>query len=158
MEMFPPLVTANAAFRNNGDLTFTDAAEEWGFAGKDLSHGACLADLDGDGDLDLVMNNLGSACGIYRNRTAAGRVAVRLEGAGKNRFGVGAKITVRSGSLLQTQEMISGGRYLSSDAPERVFAFPAQATGAIAVRWGNGRTTTVRDVKANHRYVVREED
>ena len=103
------------------------------------------------------MNNLRSACGIYRNETAAARVAVRLEGAGKNRFGVGAKITVRTGSLLQTQETISGGRYLSSDAPERVFAFPAPGTGVIEVRWRNGRTNTVRDVKANHRYIVRED-
>ena len=156
MEMFPPLMTANAAFRNNRDLTFTEMASEWGFVGRDLSHGACLADLDGDGDLDLVMNKLGSDCGIYRNETAAPRVAVRLVGAGKNRFGVGAKITVRTGSLEQTQEMISGGRYLSSDAPERVFALPTEP-GVIEVRWRSGRTTIVRDVKANRRYVVRED-
>jgi hypothetical protein len=157
MEMFPPLATANAAFRNNRDLTFTDAAAEWGLTGKDLSHGACLADLDGDGDLDLVMNNLGSACGIYRNESAAGRVAVRLVGKGKNRFGVGATITVRTGTLAQTQEMISGGRYLSSDAPERVFAVGMQENATIEVRWRNGKRTMVRDVKANHRYVVRED-
>ena len=157
MEMFPPLPTVIAAFRNYGDLTFADKSEEWGLTAKELSHGACLADLDGDGDLDLVLNNLGSACGVYRNDAVAGRVSVRLMGAGENRFGVGAKITVRTGTLEQTQEIISGGRYLSSDAPERMFAFPTERTGVIEVRWRNGRTTVVRDVKANHRYVVRED-
>ena len=157
MEMFPPLGTVNAAFRNNRDLTFTKMAEEWGFAHEDLSHGACLADLDGDGDLDLVTNNLGSECGIYRNESAAPRVAVKLGGAGKNKFGAGAKITVRTGSFEQTQEMISGGRYLSSDAPERTLAFPGAGNGVIEVRWRSGRTTLVRDVKANHRYLVQED-
>ena len=124
MEMFPPLMTANATFRNNGDLTFTETSEAWGMTGKDLSHGACLADLDGDGDLDLVMNNLGSACGIYRNEAVASRVAVRLVGTGKNRFGVGAKITVRTGTLEQTQEMISGGRYFLQTRRNACSRFP----------------------------------
>ena len=155
--MFPPLQTVMAAFRNNGDLTFSEKSEEWGMMAQEIAHGACLADLDGDGDLDLVTNNLGSECGVYRNDAVAGRVSVRLVGAGKNRFGVGAKITVRTGTLEQTQELISGGRYLSSDAPERMFAFPTQRAGVIEVRWRNGRTTVVRDVRANHRYVVRED-
>jgi hypothetical protein len=84
-------------------------------------------------------------------------VAVRLEGNGKNRFGVGATITVRTGTLAQTQEIISGGRYLSSDAPDRVFAVGMQESATIEVRWRNGKRTMVRDVKANYRYVVRED-
>ena len=155
--MFPSQRSRTAAFRNEGEMQFKDVAAEWGFTEPGISHGSCLADLDGDGDLDLIMNNLESACAVYRNDAPAGRVAVRLEGSGRNRNGIGAKISLRSGSTAQQQEMISGGRYLSSDAPERVFALGVNLTGTIEVRWRNGRKKVIENVQANHRYVITEE-
>src|ERR1043166_3080812 len=81
-----------------------------------------LADLDNDGDLDVVINNMNSVAGIYRNETIAPRLAVRLHGKPPNTRGIGAKIKVSGGPTVQSQEMICGGRYLSSDEPVRVFA------------------------------------
>ena len=78
--LFPPLRTANLAFRNRGDLRFEEISQSWGFNTETISQGACLADLDNDGDLDVIVNNLNEAAGLYRNDAVAPRLAVRLMG------------------------------------------------------------------------------
>jgi hypothetical protein len=79
---YPRLATPNLAFRNRGDLTFADASDAWGFHLAGVSSALCLADLDGDGDLDVVLNNLNAPATLYRNDAPAPRLAVRLRGAG----------------------------------------------------------------------------
>ena len=89
--MYPPLLIPNTAYRNRGDLTFEECGAAWGFATVGASQGMCLADLDGDGDQDVVANNLNSAAGIYRNDAISPRIAVRLKGAPPNTRGTGAR-------------------------------------------------------------------
>src|SRR5204863_3845311 len=88
-QYYPVLNLPNQAFRNRGDLTFEDKAHEWGFDYVGMSHGMCLADLDNDGDLDVIVNHLNDNGGIYRNESAAPRVAVRLKGKTPNTRGIG---------------------------------------------------------------------
>src|SRR5439155_14309718 len=122
-KMIARLATANLAFRNQHDLTFKEMGREWGFDAPGVSHGMCLADLDNDGDLDVVMNNLNGTAGVYRNESNAPRVAVRLKGQSPNTRGIGAKGWMYGGAVpMQSQEMICGGRYLASDDRMRVFA------------------------------------
>src|ERR1043165_7761757 len=83
-KLFPRLATANVAFRNRGDLTFEEAGAKWGFNFRGVSHGMALADLDNDGDQDVVVNNLNGPAGVYRNDTVAPRIAVRLRGSPPN--------------------------------------------------------------------------
>lgn len=154
LEMFPPQTAATAAFRNQGDLTFQDVSKAWGFSEPAISHGSCLADLDNDGDLDFIVNNLGSPCGIYRNETTAGRVAIRFVSGGKNAPIAGARLVLRTPSLSQSQEVIIGGRYLSSDFPERVFALPTDQTAVLELHWPNHRSEVIQNIKANSRYLV----
>ena len=155
--MLPPLRQAKLAFRNRGDLTFTDASAAWGFDQVGVSSGMALADLDNDGDLDLVVNNLNGALGVYRNESNAPRVAVRLKGQPPNTAGIGARITVTGGPVPQSQEMMCGGRYLSCDQAMRVFAAGSVTNRLrIEVAWRSGRHSAVTDARPNCLYEIEE--
>ncbi|HLB35503.1 MAG TPA: VCBS repeat-containing protein, partial [Gemmatimonadales bacterium] len=122
--LFPGLPLGNVAFRNQGDLTFREVGRAWGFANEeDISHGIAAGDLDNDGDLDVVINRLGSPAGVFRNDATAPRVAVRLIGRSPNTRGVGAKIRLRGGAVpVQEKEVTVGGLYLSGSDPTYAFA------------------------------------
>ncbi len=149
LDLFPPLNSANVAFRNEGDLRFREASREWGFDVVGVSNGMAEGDLDGDGDLDLVLNQLNGAAVILRNQGSAPRVAVRLKGAGGNTQGMGARIIVRGGPVEQSQEMISGGRYLSGGEALRVFAAGQSTNLSVEVRWRSGKVSRVAGVRPN---------
>ena len=105
-EIFPAQQTLNIAFKNLGNNRFADRSSEWKCDFKGVSHGMACGDLDGDGDLDIVVNNLRQPVGIYRNNTTKPRLAVRLKGPSGNSKGIGARIEVSHGELIQSQEMI----------------------------------------------------
>jgi hypothetical protein len=153
---FPRLAARSVAMRNNHDSTFSDVSRAWGF-GVDaaISHGIALADLDGDGDLDVIVTRLDAPPAIYRNETAAPRVAVRLKGRSPNGQGIGALVTVRAASLpVQSREMTSGGYYLSGSDAELAFATGADSTFTIEVRWRDGSLSTVSGARPNRLYEV----
>lgn len=156
--IYPRLDTANAAFRNLGNLRFAETSTEWGFAVRAVSQGMCLADLDNDGDLDVLINNSNAEASVLRNDSDAPRVAVRLKGRAPNTRGVGAKIRVLGGAVpRQSQEMIAGGRYLSSDDFMRTFAAGARTNVlTIEVTWRSGRRSLLTNVQANCLYEIDE--
>jgi hypothetical protein len=156
--LFPPLATANLAFRNLGGLKFVETGHQWRFDTKVISQGMCLADLDNDGDMDVVANNLNAPAGIYRNDTAKPRIAVTLKGRTHNTQGIGAKIRVYGGPVaMQSQEVISGGRYLSCDQAMRVFAAGSLTNRLrIEVDWPSAKRSRVEDAAANYLYEIDE--
>lgn len=159
LEDYEPLNTPNLAFRNQRDGTFREMGREWGFHSQAISYGMAMADLDGDGDLDIVANALNHAPLIYRNTTSAPRLSVRLIGDKGNTRAIGARIQVDGGPVRQTQEVISGGRYMSGDDSIRVFAAgSAEAKLTVTVTWPDGRQSNVQSVPANTRLVLKSSD
>ena len=155
---FPRLNTPNHAYRNRGDLTFEDQGEAWGFDSTNISQGMAQADLDGDGDLDLVINCLNAKPLLYQNTSPRSRIAIRLRSSSPNTHGIGSIIRVEAPGLpTQTQEIISGGRYLSSDEPMRQFAVQSPHDRiTVEVRWRSGKTSRYDDLEANRIYQVFE--
>lgn len=156
--LYPALNTPKVAFHNLGNLRFEETGHTWGFDTQGISHGMALADLDNDGDLDVITNNLGAPAGIYRNDAEAPRVAVRLTGESPNTQAIGAKIKLTGGAVPeQFQEVVCGGHYESGSDPLRVFAAGA-ATGdmAIEVIWRSGRVSRISNVQSNRLYEIDE--
>jgi hypothetical protein len=156
--LYPRLETPNVAFRNRGDLTFEEAGPQWGFDSSQVSQGIALADLDHDGDQDVVVNCLASPPLLYRNNSSAPRVAVRLRGKPPNVQGIGAKIKLFGGAVpMQSQEIVSGGRYLSGDDPMRVFAAGSLTNRMrLEVAWRSGKRSVLDQVQANCLYEIVE--
>jgi len=148
---FPRLETPNIAFRNRGDLTFAECGSAWGFDSRRISQGIALADLDGDGDLDAVVNCLNDGPLLLRNNASAPRLAIRLRGAGPNSSGIGARIRVHAPGLpVQTHEVTLGGRYLSADDRSWCFAAgPITNRLRVEVTWRDGSRIEVPDLPAN---------
>ncbi|HUS36147.1 MAG TPA: FG-GAP-like repeat-containing protein [Verrucomicrobiae bacterium] len=145
---YPKLTTPNYAFHNLRDRTFKEVGAEWGFNSISIANGMALADLDNDGDMDAVVNCMNSEALIYRNDSPAPRVAVRLKGKGANTQGIGARISVTGGPAAQSQVIIAGGRYVSSDQAQRTFAAGATPL-TVRVDWPNGARSEVASVLPN---------
>ncbi|HMJ90439.1 MAG TPA: VCBS repeat-containing protein, partial [Candidatus Acidoferrum sp.] len=156
--LYPRLETPLVAFRNRGQYRFEETTKEWGLDMPGIHHGIAIADFDGDGALDAVVNNLGAAAGVYRNMGSAPRVGVRAKGLSPNTQGIGAKIKLLGGAVpMQSHEVISGGRYMSGSDPMLVFAAGDAASGmTIEVTWRSGRVSRVSGVAANRIYEVDE--
>lgn len=152
----PRLLLPNVAFRNRGDGTFEEVAGEWGFADPAISQGAALADLDDDGDLDVVVNRLFEGPGLFRNESTAPRVAVELAGPRGNTAGIGARVEYLPAPgarvPLQSRQWIAGGRYLSGDQARRMFAAGGDAEGQLRVHWPGGPVTVVEGVRQGRLY------
>ena len=149
----------NFLFLNNGDLKFRDVSATEGFNEANLSNGTAYADLDNDGDLDLVINNINQAAGIYRNNTIeAGHrnyLSIHLKGPGKNPFGIGTKIYAFTGGTFQFQQLQVSRGFLSSVPP--VFNFgldSAKVIDSVIVIWPDNQVERIHQVKSNQTLLI----
>jgi len=153
---FPRLMLPNVALRNRGDLTFEDKSAAWRFGvTPDISHAIATADLDGDGDLDVVVNRLDAPALVMRNDASGARVAIRLVGDAPNTRAVGARITVRNGAVpLQAHEVVAGGLYMSHSDYAATFAMGESPSAFAEIVWRDGKRSVIADIKPNREYEV----
>jgi len=154
IDKMPSTVEENYTYRNNGDLTFSKMNKEWGLNQKTLSNGAAYADLDNDGDMDLVVNNIDEKAYIYRNNSEKfnqnNYLSVSLVGEGKNKFGLGAKVIIKVEDKIISQEMINTRGYQSSVDLKLVFGLgKAQKIQELKVIWPNFKVQVLKDLVPN---------
>jgi hypothetical protein len=152
------------AFRNQGNLTFANETANWGLATPSFANGATSADLDGDGALDLVVNNVNDTAFVYRNNSrslapANHYMQVKLEGEGPNRYGVGSKVTLQSGGQTLYQELEPTRGFQSSVDYILTFGLgKVDTVHSVTVDWPDGRVSTLKDVAANRRITVKQSE
>ncbi len=156
-KFYPLLEMPVVAFRNVGNLRFEETTAQWGLGQPAVNHGIALADFDHDGDLDAVVNRLGAGAALYRNDSAAPRVAVRLRGRAPNTQAIGARVELLNGPVPNHKtEIVAGGSYLSGSDTLRVFAAGSKPNLALRITWRSGTVTEIPGVKPNHVYEIDE--
>ena len=136
----------NKMFRNTGDLTFEDVTDRWGLDIPTFSNGAAYGDLDNDGDLDLVVNNVNQPALLYRNLAVEGgkqSFKVQLAGVGENTKAIGAKVYVTDrGGAVMAAELIPTRGFQSSVDYTLVFGVAHDEVEQIDVVWPDGTAST----------------
>ncbi|WP_439489033.1 VCBS repeat-containing protein [Algoriphagus sp.] len=150
----------NYIFENNGNLKFSDRSKDWGFAEKNFSSGVAYADLDNDGDLDLVINNLNDLAGIYENKlNPVNYLQIQLDQEGQNRYAIGAKVEIYDGKIRQFAEVQPVRGFQSSVSTRLHFGLGDQnETVTVEIIWPDGGFQLLENVKANQLLKVKKEN
>lgn len=153
VELIPSNAVPNQAFHNNHGILFTEVSREWGLSAPDFSNGAAYGDLDNDGDLDIVINNVNSVSDIYRNNTDNTKskyLKFTLTGMGKNTGAFGTKITIKdNGQTFYVEQMPIRG-FESSVDPRPNFGFGGRDTiESVLVQWPDGSEYKMSNVATN---------
>lgn len=156
----PSTQTSNYLFRNQRDLTFEDKSEDWGFGESILSNGAVAVDLDQDGDLDLVVNNLNKPASIFENQVSEGHyLKVSLQGKSPNNQAIGSKVQLKVNDQWATQEFIPSRGFQSSVAGPLHFGLgKVSLVDSLIVRWPDGSQTVQTKVSVDQTIQLSQED
>ena len=160
LERVPSHALSNHMFAGSPDLHFEDVSQQWGLATPGFSNGAAYGDLDNDGDLDLVINNVNMPAFIYRNHATEhfperGRLQIELQGKAPNTFGVGAQVSVwATGRQWYTEQYLQRG-FQSSVDPVLHFGF-TEGLDSVIIQWPHGERQLITDIQSNRRLIVLE--
>ncbi|SIQ09719.1 VCBS repeat-containing protein [Maribacter ulvicola] len=150
----------NFYYSNKDGINFIDNTTQAGIDQPANSNGSIYVDLDNDGDLDLVVNNINKPAFIYRNDTkkeTSHQINIQLKGANKNTQGIGAKVSVYSNEKTQVVEQMPTQGYLSTVSSILHFGLNDTSTiDSLIVLWNSGKTETLRDVTTNQLLVLEE--
>lgn len=150
----PEKKLSNYFYRNNSDLTFSNVTNRWFKEMPSFSNGTVYADLDNDGDLDIVVNNVNDKAFILENKSETSNqnnfLKIRFEGPSKNKFGIGTKVLVYLDSLTITNENFLSRGYLSSVAPNLTIGIGKhELADSLTVIWPGGKFQTLKNIQSS---------
>ncbi len=159
----PSKQLTNYIYKNNGDLTFTRYNKEWGMPEKSYSNGVAYADLDNDGDLELIVNNIDQKAFIYNNNAVENKLGNYLKlvfkGTPENRMGIGSVVTIWNNDKMQMAELTLSRGYESSMEPILYFGLAKQDhIDSLQVLWSNGKTQLLKNIRTNQKITLRYTD
>lgn len=160
LSKIPQIKLKHYAFHNNGNTRFSDVSDDWGLTAASFANGAVYVDLDNDGKLDLVVNNINDEAFVYRNVSpdTAGFLTVRLVGDSLNRNGFGAWIELYYGGKQQVYEETPYRGYLSTMQTDAHFGLGRVSNiDSVVVRWPDGKKQVLLNVKPDQRLTVRHD-
>ena len=163
IDRIPSQPIANFAFRNNGDLSFSEKTGNWGLDHPSYSNGSAYGDLDNDGDLDLVVNNCNMPAFIFRNNSEkidSNRfLQISLKGTGQNKFALGTQVTIRVGQREYYQELSPMRGFQSCIDYKLTFGLNgSKSVDEVKIVWPDNRVTIEKNVPAGQHLAYRQED
>jgi hypothetical protein len=161
VQQIPSSSLANYMFRNEGQMLFQNKGKAWGFDSTANSNGAAYADLDNDGDLDLVVNNINKPAFVYENRSSKNKNAnylkIQLAGEGANTQGLGAKVSIYVKGKTQFLEQSPNRGYQSVVSAVLHFGVGSEEIiDSLRVVWPGGNSELVKNIKANQSLILKQ--
>jgi enediyne biosynthesis protein E4 len=159
----PSVPVLNKAFKNEGNLKFSDSGTSWGFTKPSFSNGAAYGDLDNDGDLDLVINNVNETAFVYKNNTREisqnKYIGISLRGKGENTFAIGSQIKVYSQSQVIYREIAPSRGFQSSvDYKQIIGLGNVTAIDSVKITWPDGTNTKLTRPELNKIHELKQPD
>jgi hypothetical protein len=152
----PSQPVSNYVFRNKGNLQFEKVAKKWGFDTPSFSSGLAYGDLDNDGDLDVVVNNMEQTAFVYENKASGNFLKINLEGPNKNKFGIGAKAIIYCNRKMQIVENNVTRGFLSSVAHGLFFGLGKETLiERVEVIWPDGKVNVFKNIEANNTLIAK---
>ena len=164
IELIPSNPVSNYAYMNMGNLTFQNKSQEWGLDEPSFSNGSAYADLDNDGDMDLVVNNVNMKAFVYRNESVQQHpenkyLKVKLVGSEKNTAAIGTRVTVYYNNTLNTLEQMPGRGFESTVDNRLNFGLgKTLIIDSLTAIWPNGKSTILKNIKPNQTLILNQKE
>ncbi len=162
LNKIPQVKLKNYAFRNNQDMSFANVSNDWGIHTTTFSNGAAYGDLDNDGDLDYIVNNINDIAHVYQNNTklndANHYLNIKLVGQKPNLEAIGANIKYQTSNLKSTYEHSLSRGYLSSHSPTIYLGLGSDTLVDVEISWPDKSISIMKGIRANQTITIYQKD